>query len=149
MSRTDLCSKKSGSARREILVVDDDKIIHMLHKKSIELCGTGLPVTGFENGQLALKHIEQHPYILFLVFLDLNMPVMDGWEFLEECRARKLQNLFTVIVTSSTNSADKIKMFDFPQVIAYCEKPFTTNKIREVLEMDELKPFSDLADECI
>ncbi len=144
MPKPDLLSDKAKPVALELLIVDDDKIIHLLHSRVIELCRTGHPVSAHVNGSKALEYIVQHnkPKKFFLVLLDLNMPVMNGWEFLEECQNRGLNNIIVVIVTSSTNSADRMRSFDFTQVIAICEKPFTKNKMMEILELKELKPFS-------
>ena len=128
----------------EILIVDDDKIIHLLHSRLVTVCKPGHAVTSHLNGSRALDHIERQnkPDLFFLVFLDLNMPVMNGWQFLEECRKRGDDNIIVVIVTSSTSSVDRLRVSDFPQVEAYCEKPFTRNKMLEILDLKVLKPFA-------
>ncbi len=73
-----------------------------------------------------------------LIFLDINMPVMNGFEFLAEVQKEKLcPNAKIVMLSSSINPSDKQKSESFPQVIDYIIKPLTTEKIMQSLAMCE------------
>lgn len=65
----------------QILLIDDDPIINFIHSKIIRRKFPDIPLLTFENGYEGLKHIKRHPNYSYLIFLDLNMPKMNGWDF--------------------------------------------------------------------
>ena len=106
----------------DILVVDDDKLVSLVVSAGLRR-KTALPVTPHSNGKSALDQVTATPAKIFMVLLDLNMPVMNGWEFLEEITRRGLTNVRVVIISSSVNLQDKSRAYSFPQVIDFLEKP--------------------------
>lgn len=71
---------------RVIAIIDDDRICRLVVKKQIESNPSSTQILEFDNGQLSLDYLVEHrnnPDLLpDLIFLDLMMPVMDGWGFL-------------------------------------------------------------------
>ena len=106
----------------DILVVDDDKLVSLVVSAGLRR-KTALPVTPHSNGKSALDQVTATPAKIFMVLLDLNMPVMNGWEFLEEITRRGLTNVRVVIISSSVNLQDKSRAYSFPQVFDFLEKP--------------------------
>lgn len=100
-------------------------------------------VLSFPNGKRAVDFLETVPEGEHtLVFLDLNMPVMNGWEFLEELRKKGYPPIIhVVIVSSSTYNADLIKALKYPMVIGFCQKPFTLENIKKITALKEVKRF--------
>lgn len=86
-----------------ILVVEDDAILVKVLSKTIE--ERGYKVLMAENGKVGLKlALKNHPD---LILMDLNMPIMDGFEMLEELRKDKWgQNAYVIILTNQTPSDD-------------------------------------------
>lgn len=112
----------------ETIIADDDEMVMFLHKIAVTESGLSpKPVVAF-NGNEALQFIQKNPAGPFLVLLDINMPVMDGWEFLEAIKNFKTPAVFVVMVTSSVDSRDKRKAFNYAQVIEYIEKPLTVER---------------------
>jgi two-component system chemotaxis response regulator CheY len=90
----------NGGPRPGVLVVDDDPSI--LEMVAEILRAEGYAVRTAENGREALDRIEQdHPK---LVLLDMRMPVLDGWQFMRELRARSIP-VPVVVMTAAENSA--------------------------------------------
>lgn len=119
----------------EILIVDDDPIIAKLHKFLVHKSGYDEPKT-FRNGKEAISYLDENNNRNknFLILVDLNMPVMSGWEFLSLCRSRSYaQQLNVVIVTSSSYREDREKAQKFELVVDYYTKPLKKDSVAEIL----------------
>ncbi|WP_409151755.1 response regulator [Sphingobacterium sp. BS-2] len=109
-----------------ILLVDDDPIINFIHRTIIASVFPNSRTVAVENGRLALDYIENHPEGTYLVFLDINMPVLDGWGFLDAVRTRSGRyDLSIHILTSSVDSRDIERSANDELVISYMTKPLT------------------------
>ena len=114
-----------------VFLVDDDPIQNMLTSKLIETVGMDIAYKVYQNGEEALDAINQGEKPK-LILLDINMPIMDGWEFLEAYRDHK--NPATVIMLSSSNMPeDRNRTNEFEFVHDYYLKPITTEDIRKIL----------------
>ncbi|HEU4791674.1 MAG TPA: response regulator [Flavobacterium sp.] len=117
-----------------IMCVDDDPITLMLFKKVVEKASFAKEIINAINGREAITLInkinsfsnqEKRPQ---LIFLDLNMPVMDGWEFLDLFNASNyfnLNNTKVIILTSTIDPEDIKKSKSYPNVIEFLSKPIT------------------------
>ena len=128
----------------KILLVDDDEVTCYLNRNLLESMDIALQVESVHNGMQALQIIRgkfigtpNPDYITDLVFLDLNMPVMDGLDFLEELR--KLEKidrsrLKIVILTSSDNKKDSEEVNLFKEIVySYITKPLHEEKILNLI----------------
>ncbi|HEY1025109.1 MAG TPA: response regulator [Sphingobacteriaceae bacterium] len=113
--------------RTRVLVVDDDDIVIFLHELMVRESGLSDEPVSFMNGQAALDYILQHRATdeKYLIFLDLNMPVMNGWELLEELKELSGPEIRVVIVTSSIDADDHKRSENYSFVIGYLEKPLS------------------------
>lgn len=96
----------------KIFIVDDDPITVFGMRKILESVVACDTIDTFGNGKLALDNliqlIQEKKEIPEIIFLDINMPIMDGWQFLDEFLALTLPHKIRVnIVTSSIDQADK------------------------------------------
>lgn len=126
----------------KILCVDDDPITLMLCKKVVERVEFAKEIITAENGVEAIEYFDTlfeeskvNDAIVYpkLVLLDLNMPVMDGWEFLETYIRKDYDNIFTstrfIVLSSSIDPYDINRSKTYP-VIGFLSKPIT----KEMLE---------------
>lgn len=124
-----------------ILCVDDDPITLMLYKMVIAKSSFTEEIVTAKNGQEALDYydnlkVENDLCCPELVFLDLNMPVMGGWEFLDNFTENKYEQFnqkTKVIVLSSTidpNDIEKSKKYSM--VIDFMSKPVTKEMLEDL-----------------
>ena len=119
----------------QILCIDDDPITLMLCKKVISKSSFSHEVVTAQNGEEALHHFNILKYTNDqakkrpeLIFLDLNMPIMGGWEFLDHFTSSDYKefNTVPVIVLSSTiDPEDLAKAKKYPIIIDFLSKPIT------------------------
>lgn len=119
----------------KVLIVDDDPVILMIHRLKVVKAGLDKEPIEFLNGKLALDYlINHHPNGKnYLVLLDINMPVMNGWEFLNALEKNRLSDQVDVaIVTSSVNHEDKIRAEGYHQVFSYLIKPLVEEDLQKL-----------------
>lgn len=121
----------------KILCVDDDPITLMLCKMVITKASFSNEIVTAKNGQEALNFFDTLKTTITtkpqLIFLDLNMPVMDGWEFLEGFNSLEFSdfhNTKVIILSSTIDPADLEKSKKYPMVIDFLSKPIS----KEMLE---------------
>ena len=126
----------------EVLVVDDDKMVSLLHSKAISISGIHNNPKIFYNGLEAFDFVKSEPNSRYVVLLDINMPVMDGWDFLDKV-AEELPSteLAVIIVTSSIDKSDKVKANTYSVIKEFVEKPLTVNKVKSFEDNPELAAF--------
>lgn len=118
----------------KVLIVDDDRIILFLHQIIIKDSGLSNSPFSFENGLDALNYLKDEVKDQnTIIFLDLNMPVMDGWELLDALNEPKyLDHISVVLVTSSIDPKDREKAKKYPMVKKFIEKPMSIEKCKSV-----------------
>ncbi len=122
-----------------ICLIDDDPITIFSVKKLIEVTEITKNVISFNNGIEALKHYNNPENVLFpeLILLDLNMPIIDGWEFIDAFSKLDISKKTCIyILTSSINPEDieKVKTYDqkYLFTIKHLIKPVTKEKLKSL-----------------
>lgn len=115
-----------------IFIVDDDPIHQQIAKIMVERQGISNDVRVFSDAQEVLDyfraHDEQAAQLPDLILLDLNMPVMDGWEFLDEFATFRVtlpKDIRIYVLTSSIDEKDKERVRTYDFVAGYLTKPLT------------------------
>ena len=118
---------------RQILLIDDDPIVNFIHSKVIQSQFPKSEVLGFNNGLTALEYIKEHRQHSYLIFLDLNMPVMNGWDFLKAVSAEEDELALQIhVLTSSINPQDKIRAQQNKLVCSYLSKPLKAEDLNNL-----------------
>ncbi|WP_037318671.1 response regulator [Salegentibacter sp. Hel_I_6] len=124
-------------------IIDDDKIYVNLVKKIIEIKKLSKNLLIFKNGMEAFDHFKlilenaSEEKLPDIIFLDINMPVMDGWEFLNEFI--KIKNNFEkkitlYVVSSSIDPRDLERAKSFNLVTDYLIKPIELKKFEKIFD---------------
>jgi CheY-like chemotaxis protein len=125
-----------------ILCIDDDPITLMLCKKVIIKSLFSKEITTAQNGEKALQYFDDlldtdlnTIELPQLIFLDLNMPVMGGWEFLEAFnipKYKKFHHIKVVVLTSTIDPKDLEKSQTYPMVLDFLSKPITASMLEYI-----------------
>lgn len=116
-----------------ILFIDDDPIVNFIHKSLVEINYPHIKTQNFLWARDAIEHLsKQPPLSKTAVFLDINMPDIDGWETLQTLKNLS-KNIDIYIITASLYDTDKIKANGFDMVKGYFIKPFKKNQLQEVI----------------
>lgn len=127
----------------KVLIIDDDSIVLFIQEKMLKKYGvTDAPIP-FQDANKAIAFLRvQESEDIFLILLDINMPGMNGWDFLDEIKAMEIsEKVFVLLVTSSIDSYDKEKAEKYKNVISFIEKPISADNCIKIKEHPELKQF--------
>lgn len=121
---------------KRIVLIDDDSTTNYLNKLIIEKSDLVDEVLSFDSAQEALDFFNQSNSAddQALVLLDINMPIMSGWQFLDQYQ--NLQNSKAnkiVILTSSINPADKLLAEERKGIMDYKSKPLSMEMLDELV----------------
>jgi len=127
---------------KTIMLVDDDFNTNLYNKIIIKSMNITEQIITFQNGKLALDYLINkdgggaypQPDI---ILLDINMPLMNGWEFIEhynELIKEQQAQILIAMLTSSINYEDEEKALNSNLVKEFISKPLNKNKINEILE---------------
>lgn len=108
------------------IIIDDDEIVTFLQKKIVTKCELDQDPYVFKEAQKAIDFLEidADDDTDYLIMLDINMPRMNGWEFLEKIKSiKKNERFYVVMVTSSIDRKDKRNAAEDPHVVDFIEKP--------------------------
>ena len=122
-----------------IMLIDDDDIFNMLSGIALKKVFNELNLMVFSSANGAIDFIEESisepDKIPEVIFLDINMPVMNGFEFLDHISQypeEVLGKIKVVMLTSSMYETDKDKSLAYPLVKHYLEKPLTIQKVNDL-----------------
>lgn len=127
-------------AKVNVLLIDDDSIYQFVSCKTLEATGHTDKIKVCSNGEEAIRFLEENmnkaEELPDVILLDVNMPVMNGWEFLDVFQPLKpnlVKDIRIYLVTSSMNDEDKDFSRRYNCVQDYIVKPLARDKISEIL----------------
>ncbi len=132
-----------------VLLIEDDNVTQMLNRIQLnksKFCNTifeahnGVEAIDFfkklDNGEISLEKIPE------VIFLDLNMPVMDGWDFFDAFKkvyAHFEEKTKIFILSSSINPTDLERAKNEKSIVAFLAKPLNADNLEKVLNLLGLK----------
>jgi two-component system chemotaxis response regulator CheY len=116
------------------LIVDDSNMMRKALRKTLEMSGLPLgQVSEASDGAQALMAVKQQWFDL--IFLDINMPVMDGIEFVRAIRGESLLKDLAVVVISTEGSEERVQELAGLGVKAYLRKPVRPEQVADTVKL--------------
>jgi CheY-like chemotaxis protein len=124
---------------KKILIVDDDSIYTLMHKRMLELSGLPTQIRTAINGKHAIEVLQSYwqeeSSLPDTILLDLMMPEMDGFEFIDHFKKLEypgIENVNIVVLSSSANQKD-LKRATALGITSYMVKPVSFNNLIETI----------------
>ncbi len=126
-----------------ILLVDDDRATNFLNKRLLEKMGVVDTINIARNGVEAMEYLtsaakgERDKPVPELIFLDINMPIVNGWEFLERYESMPedfKQSITVLMLSTSLRQADIEQAGKWNVVKGFIHKPLTSEQVMKVLD---------------
>ncbi len=123
--------------RPKVFLIDDDAGVLFLHEIIVTETLLHPNPEAFSDANEALTYLStfDHPSTKVLIFLDLNMPIMNGWQFLEKLESEiQKADVKVIIVTSSLSISDREKSKRYSSVIDFWEKPLDEDQVERLMD---------------
>ena len=117
------------------LLVDDSDVDLFIQKRFIEIAGFAKTIKACNSPSQAIRYLQENEIIPEIIFLDLNMPDMDGFAFMDKFLQlpRKIHELVKVVVlTSSSNHSDKKRAEKYSSITNFLSKPLSLEALEDL-----------------
>ncbi|MEX2512223.1 MAG: response regulator [Cyclobacteriaceae bacterium] len=115
----------------KIFLIDDLKIINLVNKKYLSQIGKNLEIMDFEDPQMAMNALLKE--MPSLIFLDLNMPEINGWDILNHLEKHRLL-IPVIILTSSDSPVYRQRAGTYSNIFSFQLKPISKTGIWELIQ---------------
>jgi CheY-like chemotaxis protein len=122
---------------KSILLIDDDKNDNFYHEREILKALPGINVIAKTSGMEALEYLKSDHNKPELIFLDINMPIWDGWAFLLEYSRldpESQKGTMIMVLTSSKNPTDELRAKAWGFVAGFIIKPLSKETMLEIIK---------------
>jgi DNA-binding NtrC family response regulator len=116
-----------------VLLIDDDEDDHELFLLAMKEIAGSIQCTALSSALIALRQLESRALTADVIFLDLNMPLMNGQQFLSELNKRKELNQIPVIILSTASNIETINETKALGAVNFITKPSNFKELKIVL----------------
>ena len=126
----------------ECAIVDDNKFNRLICERIVTRINPEIIVRNFIHGKEMIDYLLSDSFQVsnLLILLDINMPIMNGYEFLDELTKEEFAHfhdrISIVIITSSTRREDYEKTIKYQSVLSCLQKPLRLETLRNLMETD-------------
>jgi CheY-like chemotaxis protein len=127
-----------------ICIVDDDEVYKFFVKKILKIKKLAENVLTFPDGEEAYNYIEQNKEnpekLPDIIFLDINMPIMDGFQFMEEytkLKAKVAKKITIYMITSSIDPIDLERSKKYTEISNFITKPITAEVLQRIINHED------------
>ena len=126
---------------KTVCIIDDEEIIQFIVKTIIQDLDDDISILSYKNGEEALAAFKEadDEHLPDVILLDINMPVMGGWQFLDEfikLKSKFSKKIAIYILSSSTAPGDKIRAKVYKDIIGYINKPIEADTIKKITQLE-------------
>jgi two-component system, response regulator PdtaR len=115
---------------KQLVVLDDDRIQHILIRKKVQLLSSDFQIHFFESAEKVIEFIKDHH--VDIVITDLNLDTMDGWDLVDELGSLGYKGKLFVL-TGSIMATDRIKAQKDSRITGFFEKPLSETDLIQIL----------------
>lgn len=119
------------------MLIDDDQLFNFLNRRIVEKLQFFERIEVYNNAKIALEQIRTRQFLPHYILLDLRMPVMNGFEFLDELEdlsESDVNETKVIVLTSSLMDEDREQCMEYKKVIAFLSKPLDGTKLIDILK---------------
>jgi len=121
-----------------IYLIDDDEIQNLINTRVVSIVSDGIEVKAFTSAENALANLKsKQDGLPDMIFLDINMPKMNGWDFLDAYESEE-NKVKVYMLSSSINNKDIQKSETYDIVNGFICKPLVVEKLAEILKSEGL-----------
>lgn len=117
----------------KIFLLDDDPIVNVINEQLFRKFNASKQYIVCRTSQEAMDYIDSADSLPEIVIIDLNIPLINGFDFLNRFYDKFLNNLSVYILTSSINPVDYNKAMNYPFVKGYLKKPLTREIVQKII----------------
>ena len=118
---------------KKILLVDDERIFHFLTSKIIEVSGIDCEIQSAFDGAEALTKLEDRGYVPDFIFVDLDMPNLNGFQFVEKFKATIPSHAKVIVLSSSVTDDERTRVLALGADV-YMSKPLSEADVKGLLK---------------
>jgi len=119
------------NSKNNIFLVDDDQTANFINEMQINRFSNNFNILTFTCAKQALEALKNIIKMPEFIFLDIDMPNLNGWEFIDHFKKLKISSKI-VMVTSSLDPSDKLKAKGLNEVVAFIEKPLVKSHLEPI-----------------
>lgn len=132
---------RKSTSNKKIMLIDDDIINNYINKTMIDKFDAEIEIMDFVSGDKALAYLKDGRNLPDVILLDLNMPILDGWQFLNKFRDLKIKNIEIFILTTSVDQRDRDQASSYDFIVQFISKPLTFEWLNQILNKNQLHLF--------
>ncbi|MEO8764032.1 MAG: response regulator [Ginsengibacter sp.] len=120
-----------------VMLIDDDEDDNYFHQVVLKKMDFANHIEIAEGGPEALDYLKREKDVPDIIFLDINMPGMNGWDFLEEYKkltASQKKSVIIIMLTTSISPLDKKNAENIPEISSFYSKPMTQEMLLDILD---------------
>lgn len=127
--------------KKDILIIDDDPVYRLLVNIMVKEIDSSLQIIECEDGSVGLSKLTslQNSKHQVIILLDINMPTLNGWEFLEkieEMPSNELPEFKLFMVSSSIDQSDKERSKAYKSISSFYHKPLKREDLMAIIGFD-------------